>query len=170
MSASVLLDTSFLITLVNGQRPNHETAKQYFRYMLQNDVPRYLSAIAAAEFAVKQPLSDLPLGEFRILNFNLAHGQHAARLWNALENRDAGDSRVAVRDDLKLLAQANHEQIGVILTEDASSLHKYCERLRAAGHVGTRTIVLKDGFQASALNEDGQHHLDFDTSTDTTET
>lgn len=161
MSASVLLDTSFLITLVNGHRPNHETAKQYFRHMRQADVPMYLSAIAAAEFAVKQPVTDLPLDALRILNFNLAHGQHAANLMNALEARDSGDSRAAVRDDLKLLAQASHEQIDVILTEDASTLHKYCARLRSSGQIQTRTVTLKEGFDADALNDGGQRGFGF---------
>lgn len=160
MSASVLLDTSFLITLVNDQRPNHETAKQYFRHMLQSDVPMYLSAVAAGEFAVKQPVTDLPLSDFRILHFNLAHGQQAAKLTNALKvARDAGDSRAAVSDDLKLMAQANHEQIGIILTEDASTLHKYCERLRSSGHLQTRSVTLREGFDPHVFNDDGQRGL-----------
>ena len=166
MSASALLDTSFLITLVNDRRPNHETAKQYFRHMLQANVPMYLSAIAAAEFAVKQPVTDLPLGAFRILNFNLAHGQQTAKLMNALEARDFGDSRAAVRDDLKLMAQASHEQIGILLTEDASTLHKYCQRLRDSGHLQTRAVTLKEGFDADAFNEDGQRGLGFAEPTD----
>lgn len=160
MSTMVLLDTSFLITLVNDQRPNHKTASRYFHHMFQNDVPIYLSAIAAAEFSVKQPVTDLPLNYLRILNFNLAHSQQAARLFNALESRDQGDSRVAVRDDVKLMAQASHEQIGLILTEDASTLYKYCERLRIAGQIQTRAITLKDGFDAGVFNEDGHRSLE----------
>lgn len=170
MSASVLLDTSFLITLVNDHRPNHETAKQYYRHMLQADVPIFLSAIAAAEFAVKQPITDLPLADFRIVNFNLAHGQRAAKLRNALDARDAGDSRAAVSDDLKLMAQASHEQIDVILTEDATTLHKYCERLRGAGHLATRAITLKDGFDTSAFSEGGQRGFGFVEPTDEQQT
>lgn len=161
MSASALLDTSFLITLVNSHRPNHETAKQYFRHMQQANVAMYLSAIAAAEFEVKQSITDLPLGEFRILNFNLAHGQQAAKLMNALKERTAGDSRTAVRDDLKLMAQASHEQIDVILTEDSSTLYKYCERLRGDGHLQTRAITLKEGFDANVFSDAGQRGFSF---------
>jgi hypothetical protein len=161
MKASALLYTSFLITLVNENRPNHEAAKQYFRHMLQTDVPMYLSAIAAGEFSVKQPITDLPLNHFRMLNFNVAHGQLAARLLNALESRDAGDGRVAVRDDVKLMAQASHEQISFILTEDASTLQKYCDRLRHSGLIQTRTITLKDAFDANAFNADGQRGFGF---------
>ncbi|WP_024891718.1 type II toxin-antitoxin system VapC family toxin [Luteimonas huabeiensis] len=156
MSPSALLDTSFLITLINARRPHYETAKQFYRHMLQNDVPMYLSAIVAAEFGIKQPVAALPLRNFRILNFNVSHGQKAAELWNALGTRDDGDARMIVRDDVKLLAQASHENIGFILTEDASTLYKYCERLRQAGTIQTRALKMADGFDASALREDGQ--------------
>ena len=156
MSGSVLLDTSFLISLVNSHRAHHATAVQYYRHCRQHNVPMYFSSIVASEFGIKQPITELPLDHFRPLDFNLAHGQRAASLWNALGPRDQGDARAVVRDDLKLLAQARHEGIGVLLTEDAATLHKYCERLRAAGHIQTRAIVLENGFDPGALSEDGQ--------------
>lgn len=156
MSASVLLDTSFLISLVNAQRPNHATAVQYYRHMLQTQMPMYFSAIVAAEFGIKQSIVELPLNNFRTLNFNVPHGHHAARLWNELGQRDAGDARAVVRDDVKLIAQAVHESIGFILTEDASSLYRYCERLRGAGLVQTRAITLAGGFHVQSLRMDGQ--------------
>ncbi|MEY2343184.1 PIN domain-containing protein [Acidithiobacillus sp. IBUN Pt1247-S3] len=65
MTAAVLLDTSFLISLVDQNRPNHETAVSYYRLMLDQQVPMYFSAIVAAEFAIKQPITDLPLKNFR---------------------------------------------------------------------------------------------------------
>jgi hypothetical protein len=157
MSASALLDTSFLITLVNANRPHHETAKQFYRHMLQNDVPMYFSAIVAAEFGIKQPVADLPRGNFRIINFNVSHGQKAADLWNSLGKRDEGDARAVVRDDVKLLAQASEEGISFVLTEDEDTLYKYCERLRETGAIiQCRALKLADGFDASVLREDGQ--------------
>ncbi|TAL95796.1 MAG: PIN domain-containing protein, partial [Rhodanobacter sp.] len=156
MSVSVLLDTSFLISLVSEHRTHHATATQYYRHLLKNNVPMYFSAIVAAEFGIKQAITDLPLGNFRILEFNVPHGKEAAKLWNALGQRGAEDNRAVVRDDVKLLAQASHEDIDLILTEDASTLHKYCERLRSSGYLQTRAITLKNGFDASALSEGGQ--------------
>lgn len=156
MNASVLLDTSFLISLVSEHRAHHTTATQYYRHLLKSNVPMYFSAIVAAEFGIKQPITDLPLGNFRVLDFNVPHGREAANLWNALGQRDAGDNRAVVRDDVKLLAQASHEGISCILTEDASTLHKFCERLRSSGHLQTRAIMLKAGFDASAVSEGGQ--------------
>jgi len=156
MTESALLDTSFLITLVNANRPNHDVAKEFYRHMLQNSIPMYFSALVAAEFGIKQAVDDLPLRNFRILNFSVPHGQKSAELWNALDRHDPGDNRAVVRDDVKLLAQAAHEKIGFILTEDAGTLFKYCERLRFAGKLQSRPLKLADGFYEGMLREDGQ--------------
>lgn len=159
MSGSVLMDTSFLISLVNEQRPHHAVAVAYHRHMLTHNMPMFFSSIVAAEFAIKQTITELPLAQFRLLSFNVIHGQKAGTLWNALGHRDPEDARAVVRDDVKLLAQASHEGIGVLLTEDASTLYKYCERLRASGSLQTRAITLSKGFDANALREDGQGDL-----------
>ncbi|MXV06519.1 MULTISPECIES: PIN domain-containing protein [unclassified Xanthomonas] len=159
MSASAILDTSFLITLVDSRRPNHLVAVQYYRHMLQSNVPMYFSAIVASEFGIKQAITDLPLGNFRPLNFNIPHGQKAANIWNQLAPRDVGDSRPVVRDDVKLIAQASHEDIGFILTEDGNTLYKYCERLRQGGHIRTRAVKLVDGFDSGAITEGDQREL-----------
>lgn len=159
MSAGVLLDTSFLITLVNAQRPHDAIARSYYLHLLNSGVPMRLSSIAASEFAIKQPLKELPLDNLRSLDFNLVHAHEAARLWNALGQRDDGGARAVVRDDVKLLAQASREGIGYLLTEDTSTLYRYCVRLRLSGHLNTRAIVLAHGFDPSALREDGQRDL-----------
>lgn len=119
-----------------------------------------LSVIVAAEFAIKQPLTDLTLKHFRILPFNIPHAIQSAKLWRQLE-RDEGDSRAVVRDDLKLLAQANKEGIPLILTEDARTLHKYCNRLRECGALQVQSVLLADGFDPSGLRNDGQRGLNF---------
>ena len=56
MSASVLLDTSYLITLVDANRPHHAIATQYYRHLIKSDVPIYFSAIVAAEFGIRHRL------------------------------------------------------------------------------------------------------------------
>ena len=157
--SAVLLDTSFLITLVDSRRSNHLIAVQYYRFLLEQQVPMYLSVIVAAEFAIKQPINDLPLKNFRTVPFNIPHSVGSARLWNSL-NRDRIDARAVIRDDVKLMAQAVHESIPFILTEDASTLYKYCERLRNTGVIHVRAIKLVDGFDSSALRVDGQSGLD----------
>lgn len=162
MSSSVLLDTSYLISLVDGNRPNHAIAAKYYRLMLDQNLPMYFSSIVAAEISIKQPISDFPLGNFRTLPFNIPHSVAAGHIWNLLGARDAGDARAVVRDDVKLIAQAARESIPFILTEDGSTLFKYCERLRSSGNLKVRAIKLADGFDANAFRLDGQKGLDLD--------
>lgn len=159
MTVSILLDTSYLISLVDRNRKHHEVAFRYYKFLIEQQSPLYLSAIAAAEFAIKQPITDLPLSNFRFTPFNIPHSIEAARLWNLLGKHDSGDNRSVIRDDVKLMAQASHESIPFILTEDASTLYKYCERLRTSGNLKVRAIKLVDDFDPSALRLDGQRDL-----------
>ena len=161
MTASVLLDTSFLISLVDQSRPNHGVAVKYYQWLLGQKIPLYFSAIVAAEFGVKQPITDLPLRNFRPLAFGIPHGQVAGALWNDLNPQEPGVPRRVARDDVKLIAQACHDKIPFMLTEDASTLVKYCDRLRRMGRCRVRAITLVDGFNTCAFNEDGQQGLDF---------
>lgn len=160
MALSVLLDTSFLITLVTRNRPQHTIAKQYYELLIADKIPLYFSTIVASEFAIKQPITDLPLNNFRVIPFNITHSIESARLWNLVgTSRGPGDSRDTIKDDLKIIAQASCEQIPFLLTEDASTLYKYCERLRLSNHVQTRAIKLVDGFNSAAFRPDGQQSL-----------
>jgi hypothetical protein len=77
-----------------------------------------------------------------------------------LGTRDSGDSRAVIRDDVKLMAQAAHESIPFILTEDVSTLYKYCERLRISGDLKIKAIKLIDGFDSCAFGLDGQKGFD----------
>lgn len=161
MTPSVLLDTSYLITLVDHARPNHQAAAKYYRHMLAESIPMYFSAIVAAEFGIKQALTELPLKNFRQVPFNIPHGKKAAQLWNALGTFD-GVARHVARDDIKLIAQACHDEIPFVLTEDASSLKKYCDRLRNSGACQVKSILLSSGYDPSAFRLDGQQGLDLD--------
>ena len=78
--SAILLDTSYLISLVDPNRPNHETAVSYLREALRRGVPLYLSAIAASEFQVRQAVTDLPLRNFEVLPFNIDHAMTAGLL------------------------------------------------------------------------------------------
>lgn len=160
MKGPVLLDTSFLISLVDKNRANHDVAAQYYKFLIEQQIPLYFSVIVAAEIAIKQPITDFPLKNFRILPFNITHSIEAARIWNLLGGHDAGDNRAVVRDDVKIIAQAIRQEIPFILTEDASTFYKYCERLRTTHSLNIRAIKLVDGFDFSALRLDGQNDLE----------
>jgi len=151
-----LLDTSFLITLVDDSRPGHVVARKYFEHALASGATMYVSTLALAEFAIKQAITDLPLGALRVLPFNIDHATAAGRLASILMPvRDPGDERATVRNDLNLIAQADTERIPYILTEDRRTLAKYVERAHAAGASECRAVVLADGFE-SCWFKDGQ--------------
>lgn len=161
MTAPVLLDTSFLISLVDRNRTNHKVAAQYYRLLLEQQSPLYFSAIVAAELAIKQPITDFPLKNFRQIPFNIPHAIEAARIWNLLGGHEKGDNRSVARDDVKLIAQALHEGIPFVLTEDAASFYKYCERLRNLHQLDIKAIKLADGFDFCAFRTDRQKGIDF---------
>lgn len=154
---SALLDTSFLITLANPARPQHEVAKQYFRECVRRQIPMYLSAIVISEFQVKQAINDLPLRNFVVLPFNVDHAMRCGILIRQL-SRDPADDRVRVKDDFKLIAQCDCEGVSHLLSEDESTLVKYLARAQAPGQAGTRAVLLKDGYDTSWF-ENGQNRL-----------
>ncbi len=155
--SALLVDTSFLISLADPARANHVVAKHYYLDALGRGVPLYLSAIVASEFQVGQAVTDLPLRNFEVLPFNIDHAMTAGLLLRDFR-RDAGDDRVAVKDDVKLIAQAVCESLTHVLTEDERTLTKYVRRLNELGRCSLRCILLADGFDA-AWFENGQGRI-----------
>jgi hypothetical protein len=154
---SVLLDTSFLITLSDPARPHHDAAVAYYRECVRRQVAMYLSTVVVSEFQVKQAINDLPLRNFVMLPFNVDHAMRCGLIIRQLP-RDKGDDRVRVKDDFKLLAQCDCESITHLISEDASTLAKYLDRARETGLATTQVVLLRDGFDASWF-ENGQSRL-----------
>src|SRR5205809_6887045 len=123
----VSLDTSFLISFADPDRSNHPVALDYFRHCLAQHIPMWISVVAAGEFEVGQPVSDLPLQNFRIQPYNLPHAIRAAALFRAIQEDTTGqaeDRRPVIINDLKILAQAEEDQLPIILTEDRNTLSR----------------------------------------------
>ena len=153
----MLVDTSFLITLSDHTRQRHGVAVSYFKACIERRVPLFLSSVVVSEYQVRQAINDLPLRNFIVLPFNIDHAMSCGLLARTLP-RDAADDRVRVKDDLKLIAQCACDGISHVLTEDANTLAKYLDRLRAAGRSQTRAVLLRDGFDA-AWFDNGQGQL-----------
>lgn len=154
---SALLDTSFLISLSDPARKHHDAAQQYFKACIDRRVPMFLSSIVISEYQVRQAINDLHLRNFIVLPFNIDHAMSCGLLVRDLP-RDGGDDRVRVKDDFKLIAQCQCESVSHVLTEDANTLVKYLGRLREDGRLETRSVLLRDGFDA-AWFENGQVRL-----------
>jgi predicted nucleic acid-binding protein len=155
----VSLDTSFLISFADPSRPHHAVALEYFRHCLAKSTPMWISVVAAGEFEVRQPVSDLPLQNFRIQPYNLPHAIRAAALFRALQKAPvppAEETRRVIINDLKIIAQAEEDQIPVILTEDANTLSRLATRLREHKDVTVRVLLLKEGFTPGRLQNPEQ--------------
>jgi hypothetical protein len=66
------------------------------------------------------------------------------------------DRRPVIINDLKLIAQAEEDQIPVILTEDANTLSRIAARLRESGDVSVRVLLLSEGFTPGRLANPAQ--------------
>lgn len=120
---SALLDTSFLISLSNPDREQHPIALRYYKEMFVRGTVMHLSTIVIAEYEVRQQIKDLGLHNFIIQPFNIDHGIAAASLFTPTRDTQTnGHDRVAIKDDVKLLAQCELLGITHYLTGDS----KFC--------------------------------------------
>ena len=56
MSAGIILDTSFLITLAGPDRTHLTAAKNYWKHFSETGIPIYLPIIVVSEFCVRQEI------------------------------------------------------------------------------------------------------------------
>ena len=125
----MLLDTSFLIRLLNERDPLHENAKEYYRYFLTQKFNLKCSTISIAEYCVKGKYSELPLRNLQILPFNFNHAVRAGEIMSIIKARKVvppGIERIVVINDVKLFAQADIEsEINDYVTSDTESRKLY---------------------------------------------
>lgn len=161
MNNMAVLDTGFLISLVGRNRPFHQAARSYYKYFLENRVVMLLPTVVVAEFAIVQPITDLPLRNFRVLPFNLPEAVKCAELNAHHYRQQLGNTgqRDSVKDDFKIIAQAVVQQARLLITEDESTICRYCDRLKVDGKIAFRVVKLSAGFDESFVNGDGQQGL-----------
>ena len=154
MSVGVVIDTSFLITMAGKERPHHEAARRYWKYFIENEIPIFLSTIVVAEFHLKQEIPPEILRCCVILPFNYDHALLTASL-DGLRMRPDGTERTAVKDDVKIIAQAAKSDAAYLITDDSRTLARYCDTFKHAGQITFVTITLEGGFD-SAFFANGQ--------------
>lgn len=158
MNKGVLLDTTFLIALVNDNDPLHAVARSYHSSFLRKNIPMYLSVIVVTEFHQKQ--SSLPLlssGKYIPVVFNIPDATLAAQMYFDLGKARRGD-KAQFKDDTKLLAQAKNNQCEFIITAD-QGFHKAAMELNAAGMLEARSINLSEPYDEAWFNPLGQKSL-----------
>jgi predicted nucleic acid-binding protein len=158
----VSLDTSFLISFADPKRPHHQVAVDYFKHFVAGGFPMCVSTIVAGEFHVGQPFTDLPLQNFRIQPYNLAHALRAGDLLRFLISKEATprtESRRIILNDVKIIAQAIEEKIAIILTEDENTLAKLVRRSQRPDEDSPRVLLLSVGFTPGRLANPDQDEL-----------
>lgn len=156
-----MLDTGFLITLFDKNRPHHDDSYQYFRHFLEKDFEMLISTVVVAEYSVKQHFDQLPLKHFTILPFNYDDAICCAGLVAGYHGvlRPENVKRDAVKDDFKIIAQAQQIKADFLITEDENSMTVYCRKLREENQLATKVVPISIGFDVSCVNDDGQMEL-----------
>lgn len=163
MKISAVLDTGFLISLVDRNRPFHETAKKYYKYCLENQVDLLLPTVVVSEFAIKQSPDDLPLRNFIVLPFSYQDAKRCASL-NVSYYRDKlakSGQRDSVKDDFKIIAQVEEQNARYLISEDENTLKCYVEQLRADNKIKFSFISIQQKFDVALINGTGQTEMDF---------
>lgn len=166
----VCLDTSFLITLCGPKRAHHATASQYFQYWLENGFPLFLPSVFYAEFlAFDDNLPAYILNRVHSLSFDA----ESAVLAGAIQRRRLSvvvqdTPRDALKDDIKIIANAAHNHLLGIVTDDENSMARYVRRAAEtmSGVNGLKVLTLSAGFdEGSATFADPQLPLVFPSQT-----
>lgn len=148
MNKSVLLDTCFLISLVDDSRENHAKAVEFYKYFIDERIAMILSSIVTSEFCVKQEFTDLPLSNFKMLPFNIPDSYNITSIFGSFFSDNYPQCRVAVKDDYKITSQCSFNKIDYFITED-SKFYKKLSDLRQDGKIKFKPLFLPDGFKTA---------------------
>ena len=133
--ASVMLDTSFCIRLLDKNEELHQNALDYFRYFLNERISVHLSTIAIAEYAVGDDVANLPLEQLRIESFDFMDAKTAGEFHKTIrgdKENIPGFNRRIITNDVKILAQVHAKNIDAIISKDLNSNTAYIKPLTTA--------------------------------------
>ncbi len=131
MAKAVLLDSGFLIRLMNPEEPLHQIALNLFREYVITGVTCKVSTIALAEYGVKGDLRFLPTRYLQYVPFMYDHAQVASefmrRIIQVKQERGAViQPRVIIPNDTKMFAQASAEpDVTAFVSADAEAKKVY---------------------------------------------
>lgn len=131
MAKAVLLDSGFLIRLMNQDDPLHHVALSLFRDYVVSGTACKVSTIALAEYGVKGDLRFLPTRYLQYIPFLYEHAQVASefmrRIIQVKQERGAViQPRVIIPNDTKMFAQASAEpDVIAFVSADAEAKKVY---------------------------------------------
>lgn len=163
-SNGVILDTSFLTKLVDSTCKEHQAAKAHWAHFVSQDIRVFLPTIVVSEFQVVEPIPDFIYSSATLLPFNFNDAETCAKInFPKVEHRPGAKgqpgARQAIKDDIKIIAQAINENVSYAISGDTETFLKFVKRLHTEGITTCRGIALTDNFDPSIYNNDGQTEL-----------
>ena len=131
MGKAVLLDSGFLIRLMNPDEPLHRVALDFFKKYITSGVTCKVSTIALAEYGVKGDLRFLPTRYLQYVPFLYSHAEVAAEFMRmviqAKQERGAViQPRVIIPNDTKMFAQASADsEVFAFVSADSEAKKVY---------------------------------------------
>lgn len=164
---TVILDTCFLIALLNKDSEFHKSAKTYHQYFLTNNIDMFMPTIVVSEFNQLYTIAPLiESGNYRQISFSyrdaLAVGEVAFHL--GLTNRgpkadtEDNESRAEIKDDIKILGQVKEGKFDYLITSD-KGIYNRCLMLNKAGVVVCTPISIRSHFDSSVFSDLGQTNI-----------
>ncbi len=127
MHKSILIDTCFLIKLLDDSDQLHQNAKDYFRHHITQGNTLWISTISIAEFCVRGDFDHIPFRNLKVLPFNVDHAVVAGKFMEIVFRQKSKiiGARAIIPNDCKLFSQASYEiAIDCFLTSDSG-----CEKM-----------------------------------------
>jgi len=144
----VLLDTSFLIRLMNNKDPLHKNAYEYYNHFLEKEWEMYLSTIVISEYCVKDKIENLPLEHFKIIVFDFEDAKKSGQFFNSLKAKSFSTiKRNVVINDCKLIAQIVNRNIDGYVTNDVKSIEKIINPLKTKFKFNIEIITLNQSLK-----------------------
>ncbi len=132
IDTKVLIDTCFLIALVNEQDPFHKNAEEYFRHFVESGTELLLSAICMSELYERQELEIIE--NFRVISFSIDEVAAQRKFFARTDTSSSPDStRIQVKDDIKIISSGLAHGAAAVLSAN-DDFNKMAER------VGLRVI------------------------------
>lgn len=126
MSTNILLDTSYLIRLLNRNDPLHENCHKFHEKFIERSYQFYISTIAISEYGAGGNIAELPLSSMRIVPFNFDHAKRSSEMARIVKPIRENIERNIVINDIKMFAQADvSKDIAFYASADAKSFKIY---------------------------------------------
>lgn len=111
---NVLIDNSFLTTLLNEKDKLNHNAEKYFEYFLNSGNHLFISTVSVAEFCVRGKLNEIPFNNLKVIPFNINHAEKAGDFANIIFSQyKAKDIKLTERkiipNDVKIFSQCELE-------------------------------------------------------------